>query len=386
VVLLNKLKICMISDCFPHKLNPFACTFVFDLAKALTDRNLSIIILTRRHSNEPAVEKMEDILVIRVGIPFFSFSFSAIPFYISKLIQVDNYFDLDLIHAHFAYPSGFSAVFSKRFISKPVVVTTHRADVVTSADDRISNVSRVLFPLIEFTLRRADAVLPVSKYIRRETLRWGASPIKTTVIYNSVDGDRFNPKNSKSFIRKKLGIKDEYIIFTLCHLIPRKGVEYLIRAASLVKERLPNTKFIIGGDGPLMKKLIQLSDQLAVSSHIMFVGRIPHKLLPFFYSCSDIFVLPSLNEGHPVVILEAMASGLPIVATSVEGVKESVINGYNGFLVPPRNPKALAKAILNILNRKPSYFGEKSRDRFERRFSQKIQVKKLIDVYKAVIC
>ncbi len=140
--------------------------------------------------------------------------------------------------------------------------------------------------------------------------------------------------------------KKDRIIITITRLVPIKGTSYLIRAMTYVKE---GTLLIIG-DGPEKTKLELLSEELGLTGRVLFAGRIDDRsMLSYHLKRAMVFVLPSLSEGTPRAIIEAMSCGLPIVATNVGGIPGIVTDGVNGFLVPTRNEKALAEAIEKAL-------------------------------------
>lgn len=203
-------------------------------------------------------------------------------------------------------------------------------------------------------------------------LNIGAPANKVTVIYNAVDETMFTPK-LKALCRQELGLpRDAKIILFVGNLIPRKGVEYLIRALPIILTKIPNALLVVVGDGSQRGELEQLVDELDLRSNVIFTGRIPTERLCLYYGAADVFVLPSLHEGHPMVLLEAMASGLPVIATKVSGSIETVVHGVNGYLVEPRDIYQLAEAVIKVLtDEKRIYeFGKASLRIYEERFSE----------------
>jgi len=132
---------------------------------------------------------------------------------------------------------------------------------------------------------------------------------------------------------------------TVARLQPVKGVEYLIEAAKHVLESIPNTRFLIVGEGPQKAELIHKVHQLNLSSDVIFAGM--RGDIPAILSALDLFVLPSLSEALGIAVIEALAAKVPVIATNVGGVTEIVEDGKTGLLVPPKDPLSLAKAILH---------------------------------------
>jgi N-acetyl-alpha-D-glucosaminyl L-malate synthase BshA len=384
----KKLRILMVSDCFPSHANPYLCTFVEDLAKRIS-KIVNLYLLTLKRKGDPNEEKINNVHIFRVThIENPLYTFLDAPIIISAIVKLVRQLSIDIIHAQFAYPSGFYATLAKKIVKKPVVITTHRYDVINLKEDKGIPGIPFFRPCLIYALKNADAILAVSEAIKKETLNLGADPEKTFVVYNAVDENVFNPNIDGTQVRRELGIEqNEKIIFTLGHLIPRKGIQYLLRAFPMVISRYEKVKLIIGGDGPEKERLIELSETLGLKNKVIFMGRIPKDRLPLFYATSNLFVLPSLHEGHCVALLEAMASGLPIVATKVGGNKESVIDGYNGFLVPPKNPSALSKAILKILSNEnlELQFRKNSFKLYNAKFSSNKQIQKIIWIYQNLL-
>jgi glycosyltransferase involved in cell wall biosynthesis len=140
----------------------------------------------------------------------------------------------------------------------------------------------------------------------------------------------------------------EKILF-VGRLHPIKGVRYLILAMNKVHEKKPEARLILVGDGEEREMLEALSIQLGIQKYIQFVGELPHEKVQTFMHQADVFVLPSLSEGLPNVILEAMACGLPIVATRVGGIPDLIKNGVHGYLVEAKKPDEIAEKILILL-------------------------------------
>lgn len=377
----NKLNICLVSHCFPFSSNKNYGVFVYDFARRLQLHGFNVFVVTSRLGDDPCEEEVNGLKIFRVKfsrkLPFLNVI--HLKKWVDKIKSVCNSENINIIHAHFAIPSGFFASLAKENCC-PLIITTHRADVASSF-------AKVCRPFIGYSFRKSDAILAVSNYVKNETVQRGADPNKVSVVYNTVDAVRFTPSSNKHTIRKKLGLSDNFTVFSLGGLIPRKGFEYLVRAVPQVIEEYPDAKFIIGGVGPLRSTLVKLSSDLNVEKNIVFSGRISDAVLPLYYKSADLFVLPSSNEGHSVALLEAMASGLPIITTHGGGNPETVIDGFNGLLVDPKRSGSLAGAILTIISDEKlrQSFGEKSLALMREKFSTKQQVEKLVKIYQQVL-
>lgn len=218
-------------------------------------------------------------------------------------------------------------------------------------------------------------------------MRYGIECNKVKVIYNGIDLGSFvsGHGNIRRQHKKKLGLNpNDLVVGVIANLREIKGINYFIQSAALVIRELRDVKFIIVGDGPLRQELELLSGHLGVRHHIIFTGSCSN-VLPYLLTF-DIGVLPSLSEGFSNAILEYMAVGIPVIATNVGGNKEQVINGQTGILVPPREPKAMADAIISILSddKLRERMGKKGRALCEEKFSIGKMVSKLEAFYSSI--
>lgn len=179
-----------------------------------------------------------------------------------------------------------------------------------------------------------------------------------SIIYEGIDIDRFNTAlfsmNDRNELRSLFNIRhDEIVIGCVGNVNPVKGYTYLIESANILKRKKVNIKFLIIGIIPISQnsyfsRLKDLIQSFKLDDCIIFIGE--RRDIPQILNMIDIFVLPSLSEGTPLAILEAMAMGKPVIATDVGGVSEQVLNGITGIIIPPRNSEAIADSIIYLLN------------------------------------
>ncbi|AQS59570.1 glycosyl transferase family 1 [Desulforamulus ferrireducens] len=206
-----------------------------------------------------------------------------------------------------------------------------------------------LFAYVERLLARfTDRIITVSEALKQELIENEKIPAKQiSTIYNGIEVDKFTAKVDMLSIRKELNIPElGPVIGTIARLAPQKGVTYFLKAASLLKEYQVN--FLVVGDGPLRESLEQEVIELGLQKRVVFTGN--RENIADILSMMDIFVLPSVTEGLPLTILEAMAAGKPVVATRVGGVPEAIVEGKTGLVVAPRDPEALAVALAGMLS------------------------------------
>ena len=201
---------------------------------------------------------------------------------------------------------------------------------------------------------------------------------KFLTIYNPVDLDLFKP-------HKKINTKYLTIGF-LGSLRKLKDLPTLINAVGIINKTNSNLKFIIAGEGPEKKFILTIIKKLNLEKTISLIGYV-NDVNKDFFPRIDIFVLSSIVEGHPVALLEAMASGLPCVATDAGGISETIINGESGFVVEKSNPLQLAKRIIEIANNTQlqQKMGRKGREIVEEKFNSIIFAQKHHWLYKSLI-
>jgi N-acetyl-alpha-D-glucosaminyl L-malate synthase BshA len=296
----------------------------------------------------------------------------------------------DIIHAHFAYPEGWATLLAKFVLQQkiPFVLTLHGYDILVEPSIGYGiRLERRYELIIERVLKCADALIVASKAIYEETRKIVGSSEKLHVVPNGVDIQRFNPSVNGRRIRKQYSAEDKFIVFTLRHHRPIYGIDYLILAAKFILSRRKDVIFIIGGEGPLRQHYLGIVKQLGIKDSVLFPGTIPREEVPFYYAASDIVVIPSLQEGWGLVATEAMACGKPVIATNVGGLPDQVIDGYNGFLVPPRNPRAIAEKVLYLLEN-PSEIkrmGLNGRKLAEERFNIERRIDRIVELYRKLV-
>lgn len=264
---------------------------------------------------------------------------------IDKLIQKKG-IKFDLIHAHFTWPSGYASVLLKKKYGVPLVVTGHGYDVYD-----LPFRGKEWFEKVKRTLESADHVITVSKSnFKTIVKKIGIPENSISVIPNGYDSNLFKPMD-KLISRKKLNLPhDRTIILNVANLVPIKGHRYLIEAIKVVANNRDDILLVIVGDGILKKDLEKLIEKQKLNDHIQLVGAKPHQEIPLWMNACDIFVLPSLSEGTPTVMFEALGCGKPFIGTKVGGIPEIITSEKYGLIVEPASSEDLAEKILSALN------------------------------------
>jgi teichuronic acid biosynthesis glycosyltransferase TuaC len=304
--------------------------------------------------------------------------------FISRFIE-NNIKKPDLIHARFSYLDGYGVLNICKKWNIPLVVDVHG-----STEFKDYYFSIFLGKKQRKTINQSDKIICVAQWQVKKGLDLGIPEGKITCIPLGVDINTFKPRN-KEKIRHDFNITEQKIILFVGQLNKEKGVDYLLKAISKIYSKShynKDVRIIIIGYGSENENLTSLSKQLGITDKVTFTGPIMGEKLAKWYSLADIFVLPSLIEGRPSVINEAMASECAIVATNIGGIPEQVNDGYNGFLIEPKNIDMLAEKINYLLTNENEMIrmGKNSRKKIiEEGWTWEGYAKKIEEVYKRVL-
>jgi len=280
---------------------------------------------------------------------------------------------IDVVHSHNAAPLVYAGL--ARLLTWP------RPRHVYSEHNQLYSASPTALSRFRHYVRLADWVVPVSHDLRAALERQVRRLPPMTVIHNGIDGRRFSSR-SVAADRAALGLTEEDFVFGTCVVLSRqKGLPYLLEAAGTVLAAEPRCRFWVAGDGPLRTELEQRVADAGLGERFRLLGH--REDVPALLSAFDAYVLPSLWEGLPLALLEALAMGKPIVCTSVGGNPEVVQHGVHGLLVPPATPLALSEALLALLHDADlrRAMSVANRERFESSFSVQAMVSAHLSLY-----
>lgn len=258
-------------------------------------------------------------------------------------------FKPDIIHAHWAIPTGPPAVLAARRFGIPVVITMHGGDVYVNREQGYDFPTRwYIRPVLRWTLRSASGLTAITDDCLQHALRAGAPEDQVEVICNGADLKRFSPADdsSPSAVDHRFG---PHMVFACRQLFPRKGIRFLIDAVASLKPRYPDLKLVLAGDGFERAALEERARELGIEQDTTFLGWVPNAELPQYYRAAAVSVIPSLEEGFGIPAAEAMGCEAPVVASDAGGLPEVVDDGVTGRVVPKGDANALAGAMGELL-------------------------------------
>jgi glycosyltransferase involved in cell wall biosynthesis len=344
---------------------------VINICEAVDRARFDVSVLCLRGLGEfvPEIEKIgiEVILLPQKpkGVDYFSFL---------KVAKILRDRKIDVIHTHNTQPLIDGTLGALLAGVRHIVHTDH----ARSFPDK----RRYMFAewLLSHFVYKIVGVSPATSHdlIKYERI----SPLKVTTVLNGINGSHFDVTIDRPTKKRKLGIMGNGPVIGLgVRLTKQKGITYLLRAMPEIIRQYPDITLVIAGDGDAGKDLRKEASDLGVDKNTLFIG--PRLDMPEVMKVLDLYVLPSLWEGLPMVLLEAMSAGCPIIATNVGGNQVAVINDESGSLVEPKNPKALAEAIIRLLGDEQlrSRYAKKGKEMFSTRFTSKVMTSHYENLY-----
>ncbi|MGC8937863.1 MAG: glycosyltransferase family 4 protein [Thermodesulfovibrio sp.] len=279
-----------------------------------------------------------------------------------------NKLNIDVVNTHSgkdSYIGGFAGKLSKK---TPLIVRTrHLALPITST----------------FSYKYlSDFVVTVSEYVRQYLIQKGIPEKKVFAVPTGIDLEKFNPGKVKGTLKKELGLnQDTPLIATVAVLRKKKGHHILIEAIPYVLKKFPEAVFVFVGEGPQRKNIEEKIKRHGLSKNVIMLGH--REDIPQILSSIDLFVLPTLQEALGTSFIEAMAMGKPVIGSNIDGVREVIDNGLNGYLVPPEAPVVLAEKIIDLLSNrgKAKEFGVHGREKVENKYTIEKMCNGMLEVY-----
>ena len=369
------MKIAIIVWAFPPKWLGGTEIASYNIARTLVQMGHEVHIITSLDKGLPRESTEAGFYIHRVKVIhkpiLFALSFSMPTFLAVKKIKPD------ILHVHYAGFFGFLGALSG---FHPLILSAMGSDILVAPSE-----SRVYRMITSFAIKKADMITTPGENLIDVMMALGADSDKIKRVHPGVDTKLFKPLNRISE-RELLKSKSPTVI-SIRSLQPIYDVETLIKSVPIVLNKLPEVKFIIGGDGIQRSHLRDLAKFLGVLDSVSFTGTIPHDKLPEYFNAVDVYVSTSLSDGGPSIsLVEAMACGLACVVTDVGDVTKWIENGENGFVVPVNRPDLLAEHIVFLLENDEfrKRMGRSNLQLVEQRANYEKEMAKMAELYKDI--
>lgn len=311
-------------------------TWTQNIAERLADK-AEIFVVTGKVKSQPNEEIKNGVKIFRTSLFFLKdlsysspvYLLTALPFIFFKSLELIGKEKINILHCQ-GFLSSLIGYLLLKLSGIPYLVTVQRLEDKNW--------------LKKIVYRNAACCIAASSAIKKYFEEIGSKNIE--IIPNGINVSRFQNLNREES-RMKLGLKDEFVIMTVARLEKRKGIQHLIEAVKN-NQLSGNYQLLIIGDGDERKNLENLAQTLNLKDKVKFLGPIPNEKIPGYLAAADCFILPSLKEGFGISILEAMAAGVPVIATRVGGILDIIKDGKNGILVEPQNSNEISDAVLKI--------------------------------------
>lgn len=300
----------------------------------------------------------------------------------SKMLEVIEYEDLDLMHVHYAIPHAVSAYLAKQVWKKAgrkikFITTLHGTDIT------LMGLEPTFMPLVKFSIEESDGVTAVSRFLKEKTLTNFNVSKEIEVIYNFIDIDKYKPVEEKPFKEHIASCGSKVLIHTSNFRVVKRVTD-TIKILEKVKKEIP-AKLILIGDGPDRSECERLARELDLHKDVVFLGKQDaiEEILP----SADLFLMPSQSESFGLSALEAMACGVPVISTSVGGLPELVIHNQTGYIAEIGDVERMAKYTIDLLTNEKKYksFAKNSRERAVNSFDKKLILPQYVEYYEKVL-
>lgn len=371
------------------------------LLKELAKRGNDVVAITGRHPQGIEYEVEDGVKVYYVG---FEKANSRYPVSywresIKKFEELNKERKFDIIHSQSVAAWLYITKNLKGRYKIPFIATMHgtsAGEIKSGINQRsIRGMAKVLFHILSYPSRglrfakSCDAIIAVSDDVAKEVKKFFfVKPDNVYTVPNGIDTVRFNPNIDGSEIRKRYKIGEEKLIFSVGRLEKEKGFQYIIDAFSLILNEIKDIKLIIAGTGRYEGKLKKQIEALNLTKNVIPCGNVPNEELPRYYNSCDVFVDPTARvEGLPLVLLEAMACGKPVIASRIGGIPTVIDDGIDGILTQPKDISALSEKILEVLKNKEvaDKLGKNARKKVIEKFGVERMVDDTVGVYNRLL-
>jgi len=352
---------------------------VYYLSKELVKRGIDIKVICAKENGQNASEIIDDISIKRISSPFKFTNTDITPVLPIVLLRED----FDVIHTHMPTPwTSDISIFIARIKNKKSIITIHNdMDKPGFINKLITKI--YLYTFFRLSLYLVSTIIIVNPNWENSFMSTGhllkKYKNKIKVIPNGIDIDLF--KYKKNIKRSKnevlfVSILDKYHTF--------KGLKFLLTAFSITKQNISDIKLTVIGDGELKKDYVRLATDLGIRKDVNFIGVVSQKKLSSYYSKASVFVLPSYEiEGFGIVLLEAMACGLPVIATDITGLSKDIKKYDAGIVIPPKDPQILSESIIEMLinKKKAKEYASNAKKLITKKYRWEMIANKILSTY-----
>lgn len=309
---------------------------LYHIARYLPDYDIDLVT-GRLDSSDATMEYINRVRVFRAGGRWSRLSLLVPKLFMPLAMAITAYrltrkYRYSVLHAYQASQAAVAAVIVNALCPGIPLIITLQEGKILKQQPWLTQVIRSLI------LRRARVITAISNYLADYAR--SVSRVPVVVIPNGVDVDAMHHPEIA---------RDAYRVVTASRLVEKNNVEGILRAMVYVRERFPEARLLVAGDGPMMATLVGLASDLGIAGIVEFRGFVPHSQLGEVLCSAGIFVRPSLSEGLGSAFLEAMAAHTPVIASAVGGIPDIVEEGVTGLLCDPRSPHDIARAIMTLL-------------------------------------
>jgi N-acetyl-alpha-D-glucosaminyl L-malate synthase BshA len=300
----------------------------------------------------------------------------------SKMLEVIEFENLDLLHVHYAIPFATSAYLAKQIVKKKnsnikIITTLHGTDIT------LVGLEPSFLPLVKFSIEESDGVTAVSKFLKETTLTNYNIEKDIKVINNFIDTSLYKPEKNE-LMRRKIAPNGEKVLIHTSNFRVIKRVTDTIKILELVKKEIP-TKLILVGDGPDRSECERLSRELHLQNDVIFLGK--QDGIQEILTCGDIFLMPSQSESFGLAALEGMSCGLPVISSSVGGLPELNMHNKTGFIAEFGDIERMASYAVSLFTneRKYNIFSTNARARAVENFEKSLVIPQYEEFYEKIL-
>lgn len=386
-------------------------TVVFYISKYIAEKGHDVTVLERKYTEtDPPVEYIDGVKFVRLkakkrtDIPHKEIK--KVPFGHLRLIldgiefavKINRFLkenDFDVIHVHFPFAANVLINLNRRIREKMVYTAHIGAEEMRfnlNSGKGTSLLLRLFSPDL-YLMNRIKKTVVLNESLRLKLISKNKTkPENITVIHNGININELNPNINTEDIKEKYVLNGKISILFTGNIIPRKGIEYIVKAAGILINELSynDTLFLIAGNMSLDEDYVEktkiLIKKYELEDNVNLLGFLPYGDLKRMYVACDIFVLPSFGEGDSIALKEALASGKPLIGTNIGGILAQIEDGWNGFLIEPANEKQLAERIMYLIDNEEERIrmGENSRKLAEEEFDWRKIAERYLEVYREV--